>query len=69
MKIFRKLEEKNITHEFSLVSNHITLSVGGTKKTVKNSNDLSKLINDADSALYQSKNEGRNRFSLFKNHS
>ena len=69
MKIFRKLEEKNITHEFSLVSNHITLSVGGTKNTVKNSNDLSKLINDADSALYQSKNEGRNRFSLFKNHS
>ena len=69
MKIFKKLEEKNITHEFSLVSNHITLSVGGTKNTVKNSNDLSKLINDADSALYQSKNEGRNRFSLFKNHS
>lgn len=69
MKIFKRLEEKNIPHKFSLVSDHITLSVGGAKNIVKNSTDLSNLINDADSSLYHSKNEGRNRFSLFKNHS
>lgn len=69
MKIFKRLEEKNIPHKFSLVSDHITLSVGGAKNIVKNSTDLSNLINDADSSLYQSKERGRNRFTLFKNHS
>lgn len=68
MKIFRRLEEKNIPHKFSLVSDHITLSVGGAKNIIKNSDDLSKLINDADSSLYHSKESGRNRFSLFENH-
>lgn len=69
MKIFKKLEEKNIPHKFSLTSDHITLSAGGAKNIVKNSTDLSKLINDADSALYQAKEGGKNRFSPFKNHS
>ena len=68
MKIFKRLEEKNIPHKFSLVSDHITLSVGGAKNIVKNSTDLSNLINDADSSLYQSKERGRNRFTLFENH-
>ena len=68
MKIFKRLEEKNIPHKFSLVSDHVTLSVGGAKNIVKNSTDLSNLINDADSSLYQSKEMGRNRFTLFENH-
>jgi len=68
MKIFKRLEEKNIPHKFSLVSDHVTLSVGGAKNIVKNSTDLSNLINDADSSLYQSKERGRDRFTLFENH-
>ena len=68
MKIFKRLEEKNIPHKFSLVSDHVTLSVGGAKNIVKNSTDLSNLINDADSSLYQSKESGRDRFTLFENH-
>lgn len=68
MKLFKRLEEKNIPHKFSLVSDHVTLSVGGAKNIVKNSTDLSNLINDADSSLYQSKESGRDRFTLFENH-
>lgn len=68
MKLFKRLEEKNIPHKFSLVSDHVTLSVGGAKNIVKNSTDLSNLINDADSSLYQSKERGRDRFTLFENH-
>lgn len=66
-KIFEKLEMKEILHEYSSVSKYVTLSIGGAKNIINNSSDLAKLIKNADSALYQAKEEGRNRFNFFKN--
>lgn len=60
-KIYFKLEEERIIHEKSLVSDHITLSVGGTQGVVNDKNTFLSLIKKADEALYKAKEEGRNR--------
>jgi diguanylate cyclase (GGDEF)-like protein len=50
-----------IFHLRSSVSEHITLSIGISTMKVTNSHQHASLIMEADRALYQAKDNGRNR--------
>ncbi|PMC38661.1 hypothetical protein CJ195_09420 [Bacillus sp. UMB0899] len=50
-----------IPHEYSPVTNHVTISVGIATDYVKNENDIPQLLEHADHALYRSKSNGKNR--------
>lgn len=62
-RIFKQLEEINIPHPKSPTADHITLSLGGISFIPAPSTppDLSQLER-ADTALYQAKEQGRNRW-------
>ncbi len=63
-KIKTKLLDSAIQHEYSDISNVITVSIGvATKNILKDSLDT--LIEDADKALYYSKTHGRNTFTHY----
>lgn len=50
-----------IPHEFSAISNHITVSIGGISLMPNKDVKATDLLDRADKALYRAKNEGRNR--------
>lgn len=64
MAIKEKLAEINLKHEYSDVSNHVTLSIGGATTSDKNLS-YKELIKLADEALYSSKHNGKNRFTHY----
>ena len=51
----------SITHDYSSCADKITLSIGVATIRPEQSNDMKAFIHQADTALYQAKNEGRNR--------
>jgi len=55
------VEELRISHEMSEVAKHVTVSIGVAAIRPELDKVPSKLIRQADSALYQAKNAGRNR--------
>jgi len=56
-----KVEEMQISHDFSPVSPYITISLGVAGLRPKANWDVVRLIRDADQALYEAKRAGRNR--------
>ncbi|MBO1513452.1 GGDEF domain-containing protein [Metabacillus bambusae] len=54
----------NITHEGSMISESLTLSIGVSTLIVTTMNKPSDLIREADKALYDAKRKGRNRFNV-----
>lgn len=58
-----KLYSENIIHEYSKVSDRITLSIGLASKQIQTEDDLLELTNLADENLYKSKKAGRNRYT------
>ena len=65
-KLIESVEQLSIPHEYSKISDHITISVGlACVKPVKDyfPEDL---IKKADKALYGAKGKGRNRIEIFK---
>jgi diguanylate cyclase (GGDEF)-like protein/PAS domain S-box-containing protein len=58
--MLKNIHKLNIKHEASLVSDYVTISVGITTRVPDQNTTMSDLINQADSALYQAKNSGRN---------
>lgn len=65
LEIFKKrLHEKNIVHEFSKVSDRITLSMGISKGCITSFEDGENLIKESDRKLYESKSTGRNKISF-----
>jgi len=64
-RVLKAISNLNIAHEFSPHQN-VTVSIGvATAVTLGQSDEtLSKLLSAADTALYQSKAAGRNRFSV-----
>jgi diguanylate cyclase (GGDEF)-like protein len=63
-KLLRNIRECNIPHKNSSVANFITVSIGGTTGIVKYSQNESDYVKRADTALYQSKQNGRNQFNF-----
>ncbi|RJP77829.1 MAG: diguanylate cyclase [Desulfobacteraceae bacterium] len=60
-KIRQSIEHINIKHEFSQIANHITVSLGVASAVPTPQTDSSYLVEQADAALYQAKNNGRNQ--------
>jgi len=66
-KMLEKVRECKIPHASSDISAYVTVSAGGTTGTVNHLQRGSDYIKAADSALYMSKKNGRNRYTFIKN--
>ena len=64
INIVKNLEKENILHEKSPISDKITLSFGVCFAYFEKTLDLEKSIKLADEALYISKKNGRNRYTI-----
>lgn len=64
-KIIKALLDESILHEHSSVAKHVTASIG-ISSTAIGACDYSELIEQADVALYQAKNQGRNRCVIYQ---
>ncbi len=60
--IAKRLHEANIPHEYSAISDRITISMG-VCAMIPSDSDNSRLFATADHLLYQAKNDGRNRIA------
>lgn len=58
------LEEADIPHEYSLVANHVTVSIGIAIGEVENSGQIQAVKEKADFALYEAKSQGKNRINV-----
>ncbi|MCB1179510.1 MAG: diguanylate cyclase, partial [Leptospiraceae bacterium] len=72
IKIVQEIQEslKNnpIPHEYSPISDLVTLSFGiNSIYPSPNSSGIDELISNADKALYNSKRQGRNKYSVYQN--
>lgn len=65
-RIQEELANLNIVHAYNTICPRITLSIGIATLTPTRATHLSQLIEMADLALYQSKENGRNQISLHK---
>ncbi|MGD8192067.1 PAS domain S-box protein [Brevibacillus ginsengisoli] len=64
--IRQSIDSLMIPHEGSSVADHVTVSLGVASIVPSKESELSELIRWADNALYQAKNEGRNRVRIGK---
>jgi diguanylate cyclase (GGDEF)-like protein len=62
-RCIEKIEKLAIPHQYSDTAEHITVSIGIATVDVLANQKPSALIKQADSALYQSKENGRNRYT------
>jgi diguanylate cyclase (GGDEF)-like protein len=63
-KLREKVNECKILNEASDIAEYITISIGGTTSVVKHLQKGSGYVNYADKALYESKKNGRNRYTF-----
>jgi len=67
--IQEELKQLNLEHDFSSIAPRITLSIGIASLIPNRDSQPTTLLEYADNALYQSKENGRNRISIYKNSS
>jgi len=63
-KMLEKIRECNVPHETSDVAGYITVSIGGTTGIVNHLQHGKDYVKAADKALYESKKNGRNRYTF-----
>jgi len=63
-RIRTKIQDIMIVHAFSQVHNYVTLSLGVSSIIPENNGNPQLLVEASDSALYEAKRSGRNRFFL-----
>jgi diguanylate cyclase (GGDEF)-like protein len=63
-RLLNKMNECHIPHKANDAANYVTVSIGGTTSTVKHFQTGSDYIKRADKALYESKKNGRNRYTF-----
>lgn len=63
-RFMNHLYELNITHEFSQVSDRITVSIGMERVRIVSEDDIYNLVKEADEKLYLSKSLGKNTYTL-----
>ena len=63
-KLLEKIRECKIPHKASDVADYVTISIGGTTGSVNHSQNPQDYIKAADKALYESKKNGRNRYTF-----
>jgi len=61
-----KIQDKNLEHKFNENFDVITVSIGIVTKYISHDVNIDELYNNADKALYQSKQSGRNKVTVFK---
>ncbi|ACB53093.1 putative adenylate cyclase [Crocosphaera subtropica ATCC 51142] len=64
-RILEKVISLNISHNTSLTSDYVTISCGISSLFLQDQLSTKRLINQADKALYQAKQEGRNRVIVY----
>jgi diguanylate cyclase (GGDEF)-like protein len=62
-RLLESLKQLAIPHEASLVSPHVTLSVGVAEYDANTMDRFETLLHHADNALYLAKSQGRNRIA------
>jgi len=65
-KMLEKVREFNIPHKTSDTAGYVTISIGGTTDLINHLQHGSDYIKAADKALYESKKNGRNRYTFLK---
>ncbi|MDR0453326.1 MAG: sensor domain-containing diguanylate cyclase [Deferribacteraceae bacterium] len=63
-KLLKKVRESKIPNEASEISDYITISIGGTSGVCNHMHVPSDYIKCADKALYESKKNGRNKYTF-----
>jgi diguanylate cyclase (GGDEF)-like protein len=63
-KMLEKVRECNIPHRASDAAGYVTISIGGTTGITNHLQNGSEYIKNADKALYESKKNGRNRYTF-----
>jgi len=65
-RMLEKARECNIPHKSSDIAGYVTISIGGTTGVINHLQHGSDYIKTADKALYESKKNGRNRYTFLK---
>lgn len=63
-QICKEIRDCNIPHEYSPVSNQITISIGAWSQWVNDETDIDIAMSMADTVLYEVKNSGRNHYII-----
>lgn len=64
-EIIQGMKEINIKHEYSLINNYQTVSIGGVSILPNNRISIEDLIHYADTALYEAKKVGKNKAVIY----
>jgi len=62
-KLLEKIRDCKIPHKASHIADYVTVSIGGTTSVVKHLQQAQDYIKSADKALYESKKNGRDRYT------